>query len=263
MWAIAWVATARADTVELGKKVVAVDLQSPSGNVRLRTDPDALRVTVERTDKLDPKLCDLKITEKGDTATVVYGPRSAAQPEKCAAEFTVVLPTGGRAKVAVTQGAIDVDGVDGALDLWTGRGDLAVRSSRGSLTASVPEGDVRLDDAGGDLSLDVGRGQVRGGGPATLSLSVREGVIELGGLSGPANVVAWKGRVLLTYTGVPTGTIEARATGGPVVVDLPGSPTVTCHVAATGGTALCELPQAADAPLTVHAIADGGAVRVH
>lgn len=262
MWWIA-LATAWAGPVELGKKVVAVELTSVSGAITARTDPAATAARLVRTDTLDPKLCDLEIDAKGDTAVATFGPRSAAQPEKCSADFEIWLPPGGRARLATGQGLVRALDTDADLDLTSGRGGLTLERTTGPVTARIPEGDVRLDAVSGALSLEVTRGEVRGVGAGALAITVDQGAVELTGLRGPATVTARRGRVLLTFAEVPTGTIEARATGGPVVVDLPGSPTVTCHVAATGGTATCELPQAPDAPLTVHAIADGAAVRVH
>lgn len=262
MWALPF--AAHAAEVDLGKGVHTVVLESVDSAITVREDAGATAARLVATERVEHRMCALVVTEKKGTATVTFGPKSAAQPEKCAMDFEVVLAHGdGGARVHTRTGAVTVRGTSRPVEVDTDDGDIVISGTRGPVKAVADRGDVHLADAAGALDLLVAAGNLRGTAPGGVTADVRGGVIELSALAAPVAVSTAGGRIVLVYATAPaSGEISAKATGGHVAIDLPPGTTVRCLVTATGGSVTCELPHADDAPLTVHAIADGGAVRV-
>lgn len=259
-----WAALAHAGELELGKKVASIDLTVVDGAVTVRQDPSADRARVITTDRADNRMCSVVVEETKTAATIRFAPKSANQPEKCAMDFEVVLrPDAGSAKVHVLSGPISLAGTARPVEAVADAGEVLVRGTTGEVKAVVERGDVQLADARGPLDLRVAAGNLRGTASGPIVAGVSGGVIELEGLAAPATLNTTTGRIVVRYETAPaSGEISLRAANGDVSLDLPGASPVHCLVTATGGTASCELPDSKDAPLTVHAIADGGSVRV-
>jgi hypothetical protein len=256
-------AAAYAGDVELGKKVQALELATVVGAITVREDPAADRIRLVPTDRVDNAMCDLVVDEEKSSAKVTFGPKSSAQHEKCAMDFEVVLRPGAKAAVVSADGPITVRGTTGEVWVYASAGDVLVAGTGGTVTVAATKGEVRLDGAGGTLTATLADGSLRGTASAAITAHVDAGVIELDGLAAPVDLTTLRGRILLAYASAPTGEISVHAANGDVAIDLPAATRVRCLVTSTAGTAACEVPSADDAPLTVHAIADGGSVRVY
>lgn len=259
-----WLAlAAEAGEVDLGRKVVSVDLTTIDGAVTVRQDPSAKAARVVATERTTNQLCDLRVEQTKDAATVRFQPKSPNQPEKCAMDFEIVLRAdAGGAKVHVKHGSITVSGTARPVEVRVDEGEILVRGTTGEVRAASEKGDVHLADAQGPLDVHVAAGNLRGTASGPIVAGVSGGVIELQQLAAPATLTTTAGRVVVQYASAPTGEISLHAANGDVSLDLPEGTRLKCAVTAMGGNATCELPQADDAPLEVRAIADGGSVRV-
>ncbi|MFT5686257.1 MAG: hypothetical protein ACI8RZ_007213 [Myxococcota bacterium] len=170
--------------------------------------------------------CEVSFTGSRSEAVLSILEDGEPASRACTAEITLTLVGDTDVAIALDRGTVSVEGLDGA------------------------------------LSVNMDRGWVSGAPGGTTTVSLRQGRVDLWGLTAPADIAVKYGRIALTYTEMISGTVAANTTVGPITTRFPYGIWLDTDVSTGLGRQKRTIPSRTTATTHLDAASRVGSIRI-